>query len=306
MKMIPRLLAAMLCLLAGFAALPLRAQPAPVAAPKADAAPAPTRPALWKVADEDTTIWLFGTVHALPEGIAWYDGAVRTAFEGSRELVTEIAKPDPARMQELVLSKAVLPEGQSLRSLMSADQRARFDAALAQLGIAAAAFDRFEPWYAAIAISTMPLAQDGFATQHGVEDALDSRAKALGMTHGALETPEYQLSLFDSLPADAQQRYLDQVIAQLPKIRDQLRIMVEAWKTGDADTLAALINDENDDPVLFQRLLVDRNVLWAKWIGERMARPGTVFVAVGAGHLAGKGSVQEQLVAAGLAVKRQQ
>jgi uncharacterized protein YbaP (TraB family) len=41
-------------------------------------------------------------------------------------------------------------------------------------------------------------------------------------------------------------------------------------------------------------------------VRERLHKPGTVFVAVGAGHLAGKGSVQAQLAAAGISAQRVQ
>ena len=58
-------------------------------------------PALWKVSDGDTTIYLFGTIHALPPGIDWFGGPVREAFEGSQELVTEITPTDPIEMQRL-------------------------------------------------------------------------------------------------------------------------------------------------------------------------------------------------------------
>jgi uncharacterized protein len=51
-------------------------------------------------------------------------------------------------------------------------------------------------------------------------------------------------------------------------------------------------------------LLTQRNANWAKWIKERMARPGTVFVAVGAGHLGGKSSVQKLLKKQKLKAKR--
>ena len=57
-------------------------------------------PALWKVADDDTTVYLFGTIHALPEGKDWYSGTIAKAFDASGELVTEIpagAENDPAR-----------------------------------------------------------------------------------------------------------------------------------------------------------------------------------------------------------------
>jgi uncharacterized protein YbaP (TraB family) len=73
---------------------------------------------------------------------------------------------------------------------------------------------------------------------------------------------------------------------------------------GDADQLAVLLNGELTDPTLHARLLTNRNIKWAKWIEQRLAAPGTVFMAVGAGHLAGDDSVQRQLEADGLKVTR--
>lgn len=311
MTILSRLLARIVALFALLLAVPACAAEPPPALSAAPASPgaapvSPVRPALWKVSDADTTLWLFGTVHALPPGIDWFDGKIAQAFEGSRELVTEIVAPDPAAMQAIVVDKAMLPRGQSLRGTLSADERARYEAVLAAQGLPADAFDRFEPWYAAVGLSTLPLLRDGFASANGVEHALDAQAKSRGLTHVALETAEYQLGLFDSLPAASQRGYLADVVRNLPTMKSQLLAMVEAWQSGDADRLARLINDDEDDPELLRVLLTERNRNWADWLARRLDAPGTVFVAVGAGHLAGKGSVQDQLAARGIAVTRVQ
>ena len=266
----------------------------------------PAHPALWKVADEDTTIYLFGTIHALPSGIDWFEGKVAAAFDESGELVTEIVKEDPKTMQGLVLSRAMLSGDQTLRSLLNPEEKADYEAALTSFGVPVQAFDRFEPWYAAVGLSTVPLMRDGFAAEHGVEETLNARAESLGHTHGALETAEYQLDLFDALPLDVQKRYLDQVVEDLPTMREDLKKMVEAWKRGDAEELARLMNAQEDDPALVEALLTGRNRKWAKWIEERLEKPGTVFLAVGAGHLAGEGSVQDQLGESGITAERVQ
>ncbi|GGC20355.1 hypothetical protein GCM10011371_05030 [Novosphingobium marinum] len=265
---------------------------------------AQARPALWKIADKDTTIWLFGTIHALPDGIAWFSGPVSEAFEASDELVTEIVPEEPATMQRLVLDKAVMDEATTLRSLMADTDRAEFEAALGTLELPPESFDRFEPWYAAVTLSTIPLLRDGFQSKNGVEETLALHATEAEMPHAGLETAEQQLSMFDSLPVDVQVRYLDDVVEQLPGLRQDLLSMVEAWKIGDAARLAELINAEEDEPALVEALLTGRNRAWAGWISERMQKPGTVFLAVGAGHLAGPGSVQQQLETLGISAQR--
>jgi uncharacterized protein len=293
-----RSILALLALAASCLAIPLQARDT--------AAPPPVRPALWKLADEDTTIYLFGTIHALPKGVEWFDGEVARAFNASDELVTEIRQADGAGAQSKTLALAMLPEGQSVRDKMTPEQRADYEKALADLGMPAGAFDRFEPWYVAIALSTMPLLQVGFDPSNGVDAALDAKAAAAKRRHLALETMEFQLGLFDTLPADVQARYLNEIIDNMPTIRAELLDMVEQWKAGNATRLAELMNADEDDPVLVERLILGRNRTWAEWIKARMDEPGTVFLAVGAGHLAGKGSVQEQLRAMGFTTTRVQ
>lgn len=263
-------------------------------------------PAMWKVSDEDTTIYIFGTIHILPEGVDWLNGKVAEAFADSDELVTEIVGGDPLTMQALVLDKAILTDGTGLRDLLTNEERTAYEAALTGFGVPAATFDRFEPWYAAIGLSTLPLLREGFKNDHGVERILEIHATERQMAHHGLETPEYQLGLFDSLPLDVQKRYLAEIVRQLPDIGTTLNAMVEAWKRGNAEELARLMNEEESDPVLFETLLVNRNRDWANWIAERLDEPGTVFLAVGAGHLAGSRSLQAQLAASGIASERVQ
>jgi len=270
----------------------------------ADAQPADVQPgpALWKLADEDTTIYLFGTVHVLPQGRDWYDTRIERAFTAADELVFEIEVEDTAGMQQVITDKARLAGERSLRELMTPEDRAQFETVLDGFGLAPETFDRMEPWMAAMTLSVLPLTKAGYSTESGVEMALTGRAT--DKTRSALETIEQQIAVFDTLPMDAQLAYLDHTVEAVPKTSDDVGRMVAEWLEGDADTLAAMMNEEMDDPELYRRLLTDRNARWAGWIGQRMDLPGTVFVAVGAGHLAGTGSVQDLLKERGFEVTR--
>lgn len=293
LRLLTRLAAALLALM-------------PIATPAEKPLSAAVRPALWKVADQDTTIYLFGTVHVLPTGVAWYGGKVAEAFDRSGELVTEILDTDGSANRGAMIRRAALPQGQTLRAMLPEEERARYEAALAGLGLPPQSFDAYEPWLAAMILSVTPLTRAGFAPDNGVDVALGAKAKARGIRHEGLETYEYQLGLFDSLPLETQKHYLAQVVKGLPTVGEEIKAMIGAWERGDADTLARLMNADEDYPGMFEALLTNRNKAWAAWIQDRMKQPGTVFVAVGAGHLAGPGSVQEQLAARGLASQRVQ
>lgn len=281
--------------------------PARPAVAVAEAAPTRVGPGLWKVADEDTTVYLFGTVHALPKDVDWYTGAIAEALASSQELVTEIpssASSDPA-LQQMVMAKAVLPAGQSLRGLLNEPDRTSYEMALTQLGMPPASFDRFEPWFAGMTMAILPLMRAGYEAESGVEKKLEALAPPTA-ARGALETLEWQIDMFDGLPLESQIAFLMVSADNLDDIRPTMDAMVAEWLEGDADALAVLMNQGLTDPQLASALLYDRNANWAEWINTRLDDPGTVFLAVGAGHLAGEQSVQDFLEARGLAVTRVQ
>ncbi|WP_086618424.1 TraB/GumN family protein [Erythrobacter tepidarius] len=261
-------------------------------------------PALWKVADEDTTIYLFGTIHVLPQGIEWYDPTIAEALEGSDMIVTEI-KMDPAsetRLQQLSMTLGVLPQGTTLRSLLTPEQTIAYEAALAKIGAPPAAFDQLKPWLAGLTLSIIPLMRQGYDPNSGVEKVLLAKAGTKGQD--ALETPEFQLGIFDGMPREGQIAFLMEAVASMDEVKPMLDRMVAEWVKGDAEALAAIMNEGMTDPAVAEALLFARNANWAEWIDARLDQPGSLFVAVGAGHLAGPKSVQEYLAQKGIAVTR--
>ena len=109
------------------------------------------------------------------------------------------------------------------------------------------------------------------------------------------------------MPEAMQLAQLGETLAQNDEIAAKLAPMLAAWSAGDVERLAALLNEDEDDspgPGAAPLLFTERNANWARWIEARMARPGTVFIAVGAGHLAGPDSVQAALAAHGLRATR--
>jgi len=263
-------------------------------------------PALWKAVDEDTTVYLFGTVHALPKEIKWMNNTLEEALQSSESLVTEITMDDTMglRMQELVMEKGIMPEGTTVRSLLGADQKAEYEGALAKLNLPASAFDQFEPWYAGMMMSMLPLLQQGYSPEAGVEKVLQGEAGT--MRRSSLETLEFQIGLFDELPEESQIAFLIEASRNVDNIKGQLDAMVAEWVEGDADGLAELMNEGLSDEALADQLLYMRNRNWANWIKGRMEAPGTVFIAVGAGHLAGDESVQDALEVLGVKTTRVQ
>ena len=289
--------------LAALVALPACAQPAP---PQPQATTTDADPALWVVKDADTTIYLFGTIHVLKPGLSWFDEAVKTAFDKSDNLVLEMVQPSPEQMQAIVMAKAITPATDpTLTERIPADKRAAYIKAVTDLGAPANAFDRFQPWLAAVNLSLTPLMKAGFDPKNGPEGILAEAAKAANKPVSGLETAEQQIGFFGGLSEKAQITFLTATLDELPKAVPTMETMVGDWAKGNPDALAKLLNDNlKDSPEVAETLLFKRNAKWADWIAERMKTPGTVFIAVGAGHLAGDRSVIADLKAHKLVAER--
>jgi uncharacterized protein YbaP (TraB family) len=271
--------------------------------PAADAGAAD--PALWVVKDADTTIYLFGTVHVLKPGLSWFDSGVKQAFDASDTLVLELVMPPDAEMQKIVADLGTHAPGTPLPDTLPPVEAAKMRAALPEYGMSPHSLDNADPWLAATLLSVLPLRQLGYDDKQGAELILTDAAKAAGKQLVGLETARQQLGYFDTLPLPAQRKLLIETIDDLPQAGSKIDQAVTAWRRGDADGLAKLVNeDSTSSPEVTQALLVNRNRNWADWISKRMQQPGTVFVAVGAGHLAGSTSVQAELAKRGLKVER--
>lgn len=263
-------------------------------------------PALWVVKDEDTTIYLFGTVHVLKPGLGWFDDAVKRAFDRSDQLMLEIVLPeDPAEMAQKMIPLALDQSGKTISSRLSPAELKAYQAAMTGLGIPVAQFDRFEPWFAAMTLSIAPLAQLGYDPEQGAEKLLTAAAKQTSKPVSGLETVDQQLGFFDGLPEKQQLAFLNSVVKDIDKLGPTLDKTVVLWGKGDTEALAVAMNESMAaTPKLAKVLLFDRNARWAEQLEARMAQPGTVFVAVGAGHLAGEHSVQDYLKERGLTAER--
>jgi uncharacterized protein len=257
-------------------------------------------PALWVVRDEDTTIYLFGTIHILKPGLGWFDDGVKAAFDASDSLVIEMVEPPASEAVAIMADLAIDKNGQMLRDKLTADDKAKYEAAVAKLGLSHAQLDPLDPWAAALNLYYAGLFQNGYDPTSGVEMLLSAAAKAKGKPIAGLENMRDQLSIFDGMPADVQLRYVVDTANTLDEIAPQTDRLVQLWSSANTEELASVLNEGFSSLNLTDALLTRRNAKWARWIDERMDRPGTLFLAVGAGHLAGPVSVQQLLKAYGL------
>ena len=286
------------------AALLAVALAATASAQQADSADA-RRPPLFVLEDDDSRVYLLGSVHVLPVGALPLPAHVEAAYAEASvvafELDLDAAEAGAAGMLAAAVDEVTVADA------LTRPQRDSLDAALGALGLPAGALDPFEPWFVGMTVGVLSLQQSGLpVTVGGVDRHFFDRARADDKERVAFETVELQTAAFDDLPTDVQVDFLMATIATpADSTAGTFAHMVEAWAAGDDDALAALLDDELSDPAVFEALLVTRNRAWIGQIESLLAREGeTALVVVGAGHLLGESSVVAMLRQAGYAVER--
>ncbi|WP_294391653.1 TraB/GumN family protein [uncultured Sphingomonas sp.] len=274
------------------------------------ATPAFARPALWKLADADTTIWLFGTIHVLPEGHRWRDPALDRAVSGSETLLLEaVLDQNPAEVGRLLMTMGRDERLPKLVDRVPAAKRARLGALVKASGFQPDMLDGMKSWAAAFVLTGAALRDmgDEVSAGAGIEPQLTRQFRGAGKPVQGLETAAQQLGYFDALPDAAQRAFLVATLDDPAKTRTDFRDLVAAWTSGDAKAIERAFSDDPEfTPALRDLLIRRRDQAWADALAKRLQQPGTVFMAVGAGHLVGPDSVQHMLAARGLKAVRVQ
>ncbi|MGN6375379.1 MAG: TraB/GumN family protein [Sphingomonas sp.] len=262
-------------------------------------------PALWRVSDGDTTIWLLGTIHLLPANVDWQTPAVRQAIATADTLVTEIPEAPANRQAATFLAMARAPGLPPMLDRVQPAERAQLRCAAAAANLPLTTLDGMKSWAAAVTLAVGAGKRSGASGADGVEATLFDAFDSAGKRKLAFESLKGQLALFDALPEDHQRLLLVRSAAEALSARSSYQATLQAWAAGDPARIAASFDPTfKGAPALEDALLTARNRRWSAWIARRMNQPGTVLVAVGAGHLVGPRSVIAMLRARGLAVVR--
>jgi len=283
-----------------------QAQPSRVESARASVSQA--RNFLWKATGKGSVVYLAGSIHLLSPDFYPLNPVFDNAFNDSDLLVEEVDFNEMLgpQSQMQALMRGMLPAGQTLDKVLSPATLELVNKTAKELGAPMEALQKFKPWMLALTLEGLELASAGFDPNLGLDKHFFDLAKEKGKAVEGLETVEYQLSRLDGMTAEQQDRMLAQTLKEINTEKASVAKLTGAWKTGDAAGVEKLVLGHlKDDPVLYQRLLVERNKNWLPKIEALFARKGHALVLVGAAHLVGPDGLVAMLKAKGYTVEQQ-
>ncbi|MEO1014781.1 MAG: TraB/GumN family protein [Pseudomonadota bacterium] len=283
-----------------------------IAAARADQPTRPPLPALWRASRGDADVYLFGTLHILPDDVEWRGPAFADAMADAETTYFETETDSPRAQREMnqLVQRYGLSQRGKLSTRVGPERWARFSASAASLGLNASDFEGYEPWLAILSLTLAAIDKTGFSSGEGVDDALQAQAGQEGDDVKYLEPLKTQILALASLDADDALANFDASLEDLDNIKKETDALLAAWRTGDVAMIESLALEDlrAQAPIAYEALFVARNDDWLRQIDRMLSRNSErdAFVAVGAGHLVGSEGLIARLKASGAEVERLQ
>jgi uncharacterized protein len=276
-------------------------------------------PAVWRLSDADTTIYLFGTVHALPPQLKWRSPALEQIIGEVDELVLETVDDKEAKADflddQMVEAMLAGVDRKPLLDRVAPANRAILDQVVKDLRVPMDYLDLLPTWMVAFELFYSGASLDGVSADHGVETVLEGVFGKAKKPVSGIEDAKAVNAALNSLSEAEQLVALDQILTEIrtapatsllpdkvdgePPFADDI-----AWAKGDISKTGGEMSPATMGQAYYEALLVNRNAAWTEWLAKRLDKPGKMLLAVGAAHLAGADSVQTMLEKKGLKVER--
>jgi hypothetical protein len=273
----------LLCALLAASTLPARA---------ADTPSVQAHPALWTVHGPKATVYLLGSIHVLPKNLNWHTPQIDAALKSADVFVFEIPMDetqDKQRVQDFISRNGLLPAGMALPSMLNAEERQDYAAAVSLAHVPADNLSPMRPWLAALTLQAGLVLQQHLSPDDGLDKQVYALAlKKPGVSFRAFETLEQQLKLLMPEDQSLELQEFDSDLKEMLTETTEVHDLIAAWSKGDVKTLNAITNTGfKDNPRAEKVLFEDRNRAWVVQLKQMLAENRTFFVTVGAGHLAG-------------------
>lgn len=254
---------------------------------------------LWKITGNglEEPSFLFGTHHLVPISFLDSISGLEEAFDNTEQTVGELDMANMNEMQMKIMGEAIMPQGVTYESLISAQDVVLLDSTLTNLlGVGLDQFGMLKPAMLSNLISLTlyqkhypSIANEINIDQHFQAEALNRNRNVVG-----LEDTEDQIEvLLNSQSLERQAELLMCMVRNPDMVMEQMDELQEAYYTQNINALYELsVKETPDDPCPASdeernALNKDRNEKWLEKLPSIMEDKPS-FIAVGCLHLPGE------------------
>ena len=261
---------------------------------------------LWEVSKKgmEKPSYVFGTIHLIEKEKYFLPAGFESALNSVEEVVFEIDIEDMMDLsaQMAMMNKAFMKDGLTIKDLLTESEYEELKVFFDDLGIPLFFMERLKPMFISVLASLDGNLEDMQNSGTSYEFEILAMAKDRDLDIGGLETVDFQIGLFDSIPYEEQAQMLMKSIRTKDSNSDEFDLMMEKYTSQNIEEMNDAIAEDEMISKYNALLLHTRNENWIPSIVERIHDHPSLF-AVGAGHLAGKKGVLHLLRLQGYNIK---
>ena len=262
---------------------------------------------VWKISSGEHQLFLGGTIHVLGKADYPLPEVFEQAYQQSSTIVfeTDLRKLQSSSFQRNTLPYLMYPDGQSLDQFLSKETYRQLDLHLNAYDVSLEQLKRFKPGMLATNITLLELRRLGLAGT-GVDQFYSSRAIKDQKDLGQLESALSQIQAIGAMGEGQEDEFIRHTLLEVESLPQMLQTLKQAWRSGDASQIdaAVLAPMSEDFPLIYESLLVERNLAWLPSIIEMLQTEEIEMILVGAAHLVGEDGLLTQLDALGYSVEQ--
>ena len=260
---------------------------------------------MWRVGGDNATVYLLGSVHAMKKDSYPLPSVIETAFDSVDTVVFEVDLDDLDSAAIQMLAAGTLDGEETLEAVVGPATWPALMVQVERTVLPAAMFRRMKPWMVALTITALAMTDAGYQPSAGVDAYFSRRADESGKERIALETVEFQVSLFADLTAEQSLAFLRYTLVDLKTVIPELDELSAHWRAGRVEAVEALMAEGFDEfPELLEKMVTDRNLAWMPPIEGLLAGDSDTMVVVGSLHLVGEDGLVNLLRKRGYTVER--
>ncbi|MEL6988948.1 MAG: TraB/GumN family protein [Bacteroidota bacterium] len=242
----------------------------------------------------DKDSYLFGTIHIIEEADYFLPKNTLSSFENVDQVVFEINMEDMTDMGQMmsIIPKTFMNDGVTLADLLEDEEYKFVKSHFEDMGLPMFMLEKMKPMFLSVLGGGGGIDPQDFmsGSMKSYEMELYEMGKAQGKSFDGLETIDFQISVFDSIPYKDQAEMLVESLKAGDTGASEFKETVEIYKTQNLAAMISMV-DENEQYGEYEDiLLTKRNKAWIPKMKTAMSENSNFF-AVGAAHLGGKNGV---------------
>jgi uncharacterized protein YbaP (TraB family) len=257
---------------------------------------------LFEIKSGSGLVYLLG--HTPPRPKDWSDSRIEGLLRTCGSLWIETNQTASVNVKDLMQRYGIDPN-KPLNNWLNPSDRERLSQAAKIAGVPEDSLQPFRPWLAGQALEGAFFGAQGLNGRNADQVLVSEAAEAGIPVSSEFATKEDAARWFSDLPPEQEVQYLRYTLDEILTGHDEDQRIYADWAAGkDARAADSVAKLKRLYPELYRTLTVSRNRAWVPLIRSMLTQPKPTMVVVGIYHLVGPDSIQAQLHADGLRVRR--